>query len=141
MNTFHPSADVPSSNIGMHTRIGQFGVLLSGEQIGDGCDINRHYCIKNDVMLGNKVSIKNEVYLPCGLRIEDEAVIDPNTTFVNDSYPHSQQYLEDFQQKFIRKCASISVGAIILGGVEMGEYAMIGACRIVTKSARSGTKW
>lgn len=129
----HPAAEVQTNLIGTGTNIWQFTVVLERAQIGSNCNINSHCFIENDVVIGNNVTVKCGVYLWDGLRIEDNVFIGPNVTFTNDKYPRSKQYPEEFQRIYIRKGASVGAGSIIMGGVTIGENAMIGAGSLVTK--------
>jgi acetyltransferase-like isoleucine patch superfamily enzyme len=131
--TIHPSADVKSKNIGEGTVIWQFAVILDNAVIGKNCNINCHTFIENDVTIGDNVTVKSGVYLWDGIKIEDDVFIGPNVTFVNDKYPKSKQYPGSFQNTVISKGASIGANATILGGVKIGEYAMIGAGSVITK--------
>lgn len=133
----HFLADVQSKNIGKNTFVWQYSIILSGAKIGDNCNINCHTFIENDVKIGNEVTIKSGVYLWDGIVIEDYVFIGPNVTFTNDAKPRSKQYPDTFNKSLIKKNASIGAGAIILGGVTIGEFAMIGAGALVTKSVPS----
>lgn len=130
----HPLSDVQSKNIGEGTTVWQFAVVLPGAVIGKNCNINCHTFIENDVVIGDRVTVKSGVYLWNGIRVEDDVFIGPNATFVNDKYPRSKEYPEKFQGIKIAKGASIGANATILGGIEIGEYAMIGAGSVVTKN-------
>ena len=137
----HPLADVQSKNIGKDTRIWQYAVILPGAQIGENCNINCHTFIENDVVIGNNVTVKAGVFLWDGIRVEDDVFIGPNVTFVNDKYPRSKQYPEEFQKTVINKGASLGANATILGGITIGENAMIGAGAVVTKNVPANTVW
>ena len=137
----HPSSDIQSSHIGSNTVIWQFVVILKGAVIGANCNINCHCFIENDVVVGNKVTIKSGVYLWDGLRIEDEVFIGPNVTFTNDSVPRSKAYPEQFDKTIVKRGASIGANATIKGGITIGEYAMIGAGSVVTKDIPPYTVW
>ena len=130
----HPLADVQTSQIGEGTSVWQFAVILPKAIIGKNCNINCHTFIENDVVIGNRVTLKPGVYIWDGFRIEDDVFIGPNVTFVNDKYPRSKKYPEKFQMTTIAKGASIGANATILGGITIGEYAMIGAGSVVTKN-------
>ena len=130
----HPLSDVQSNQIGEGTKIWQYAVILPGAIIGKNCNINCHTFIENDVILGDRVTIKSGVFIWDGIRIENDVFIGPNVTFVNDKYPRSKKYPEKFQGLKIGKGASIGANATILGGIEIGEYAMIGAGSVVTKN-------
>lgn len=133
----HALADVQTNNIGFNTFVWQFSIILSGAIIGDNCNINCHTFIENDVRIGNKVTVKSGVYLWDGIEIDDEVFIGPNVTFTNDTRPRSQQYPTKFKRIVIRKKASLGAASTILGGVEIGEFAMIGAGALVTKDVPS----
>jgi acetyltransferase-like isoleucine patch superfamily enzyme len=137
----HPLADVKSAQIGADTKVWQFSVILGEARIGDNCNINAHTFIENDVVIGNHVTVKCGVFLWDGIRIEDHVFIGPNATFTNDKYPRSKQYPEAFQPTIIRKGASIGANATILGGVTIGENAMVGAGSVVTKDVPEGELW
>lgn len=133
----HSSADVQSVHIGEGTTVWQFAVILPGAVIGKNCNINCHTFIENDVTIGDRVTIKSGVYLWDGIRIEEDVFIGPAVTFTNDKYPRSKIYPEKFQHTLISKAVSIGANATILGGVKIGEYAMIGAGAVVTKDVPS----
>tara|TARA_Y100000588_G_C14281064_1_gene937188 strand:- start:13503 stop:13967 length:465 start_codon:yes stop_codon:yes gene_type:complete len=129
----HPLSDVTTSHIGSGTTIWQFSVVLKGAQIGKDCNICAHTFIENDVVLGNRVTVKSGVYLWDGIRVEDDVFIGPCVTFTNDKYPRSKQYPDQFLQISIGSGASIGANATILPGVKIGEKSMIGAGSVVTK--------
>lgn len=130
----HLLSDVQSSNIGKNTKVWQYSVILKDAVIGNDCNINCHVFIENDVVIGNNVTVKSGVYLWDGIRIEDNVFIGPNVTFTNDKIPRSKQYPAEFQKTIIRRNASIGAGSIVLGGIEIGEFAMTGAGALVTKT-------
>lgn len=132
----HPLADVQTSQIGKETTVWQFAIILKHAVIGCCCNINCHTFIENDVVIGDYVTVKSGVYLWDGIRIEDNVFIGPNATFVNDSYPKSKQYPRDFQQTILKKGCSIGANATLLGGIEIGENALIGAGSVVTKNVK-----
>jgi UDP-2-acetamido-3-amino-2,3-dideoxy-glucuronate N-acetyltransferase len=130
----HEKAEVQSKNIGANTYIWQYAIILSGASIGENCNINCHTFIENDVFIGNNVTIKSGVYLWDGIHIENNVFIGPNVTFTNDKYPKSKIYPEQFQKTVIEESASIGAGAIILGGIVIGKFALVGAGTLVTKN-------
>jgi len=137
----HKTADVQSSNIGEDTLVWQYAIILKGAFIGKNCNINCHTFIENDVVIGDNVTIKIGVQLWDGIHIEDNVFIGPNVTFTNDILPRSKSYPEKFEKTIILKGASIGANATILGGNTIGEYAMIGAGSVVTKSVGKNELW
>jgi UDP-2-acetamido-3-amino-2,3-dideoxy-glucuronate N-acetyltransferase len=135
---YHHLSDVQSSKIGQNTRIWQFTVVLPNAEIGADCNICSHCFIENDVILGNRVTVKCGVQLWDGLRIEDDVFIGPNVTFTNDPFPRSKQYPQSFSHTIIKAGASIGGGATLLPGIEIGQAAMVGAGAVVTLSVPDG---
>lgn len=133
----HPLSDVANTNIGNGTNIWQFCVVLPDAIIGSECNICSHCFIENKVRIGNNVTIKCGVQIWDGTTIEDNVFIGPNVTFCNDKHPISKNKTFNLQEIVIRKGASIGANATILPGVEIGEYAVIGAGAIITKSVKS----
>ncbi len=135
MNHFvHPLACCESTHIGERTRVWAFAHVLPGARIGADCNICDHVFIENDVIVGDRVTVKCGVQLWDGLRIEDDVFIGPNATFTNDPYPRSKQYPEAFAQTTLGRGASIGANATILPGLSIGQHAMVGAGAVVTRS-------
>jgi len=89
--------------------------------------------IENDVIIGDRVTIKCGVQLWDGLRLADDVFVGPNATFTNDLFPRSKVFPEKFLQTHVQSGASIGANATILAGVTIGEKAMVGAGSVVTK--------
>jgi acetyltransferase-like isoleucine patch superfamily enzyme len=136
----HSLADVQSNNIPESTRVWQYVVILPYAIIGENCNICSHCFIENDVRIGNNVTVKCGVYLWDGITIEDNVQIGPNVSFTNDKYPRAKQPFE-LKRTLIKKGASIGVGSIVLGGVTIGENAMIGGGSLVTKDVPANELW
>lgn len=130
----HPHAICESSRIGINTRIWAFVHILPKALIGADCNICDGVFIENDVVVGNRVTIKCGVQLWDGVEIEDDVFIGPNVTFTNDQFPRSKKYPENFSRTVIRKGASIGANATILPDITIGSNAMIGAGAVVTRS-------
>ncbi|MGL4853359.1 MAG: acyltransferase [Phocaeicola sp.] len=141
MNRIHPLADVQTQQIGQDTSVWQFCVILAQAQIGNECNICANVLIENDVILGNRVTVKSGVQLWNGVRVEDDVFIGPNVTFTNDLVPRSKQYPLSFEKTVIQKGASIGANATIVAGHTIGTYAFIGAGSVVTKNIPANTVW
>ncbi|TMW71327.1 isomerase [Thauera sp. UPWRP] len=135
MNVYtHPLADVQSPHIGPSTRIWQFVVILPSARIGADCNICSHTLIENDVVIGDRVTVKSGVQLWDGIRVGNDVFIGPNVSFTNDRFPRSRQRPEKFLHTAIHDGASIGAGAVILPGVTIGTKAMVAAGAVVTRS-------
>lgn len=123
-----------SQHIGANTRIWAFTHILPNAKIGADCNICDHVFIENDVIVGDRVTVKCGVQLWDGVRLADDVFVGPNATFTNDLFPRSKAYPEQFSQTIVQQGASIGANATILAGITVGTNAMIGAGAVVTKS-------
>lgn len=130
----HSHAIVEGAQIGDGTRVWAFVHILPGAKIGANCNICDHCFIENDVSLGDNVTVKCGIYLWDGIRIEDDVFLGPNVVFTNDVKPRSKRYPDAFEKTVIRQGASVGANSVILAGVEIGRYAMIGMGAVVTRS-------
>jgi len=128
----HPQALVESTHIGPRTRIWAFAHVLPGAVIGEDCNICDHVFIENDVLVGNRVTIKCGVQLWDGVVLEDDVFVGPNATFTNDRFPRNRRPPPEFLKTIVRAGASIGANATLLPGIVVGPNAMVGAGAVVT---------
>lgn len=128
----HPRALVESANVGHRTRVWAFAHILPGATVGDDCNICDGVFIENDVVVGNRVTVKCGVQLWDGITLEDDVFVGPNATFTNDQFPRSRQPF-DVSRTLVRRGASIGANATILPGLVIGQNALVGAGSVVTR--------
>lgn len=134
-NRIHSHAIVESgASIGEETNIWAFAHVLPGAKIGKQCNICDNVFVENDVLVGDRVTVKCGVQLWDGITLGDDVFVGPNATFANDKFPRSKQYPEEFSRTVVRNGASIGAGAVILPGVIIAEHAMVGAGAVVTRN-------
>jgi acetyltransferase-like isoleucine patch superfamily enzyme/dTDP-4-dehydrorhamnose 3,5-epimerase-like enzyme len=134
MTYTHPNAICESKAIGDGTRIWAFAHVLGGAVIGEECNICDHVFIENDVVIGDRVTVKCGVQLWDGLRVEDDVFIGPNATFTNDLFPRSRQRPNSFATTKLEQGCSIGANATLLPGLSIGRNSMVGAGAVVTRS-------
>lgn len=130
----HEKALCESVNIGARTRVWAFAHILPGAILGEDCNVCDGVFVENDVVVGDRVTIKCGVQLWDGIRLQDDVFVGPNATFTNDRFPRSRQQPPGFAQTIVEKGASIGANATILPGIRIGAGAMIGAGAVVTRS-------
>lgn len=130
----HSHALCETEAVGPRTRIWAFTHVLPGARIGADCNICDHVFIENDVVVGDRVTVKCGVQLWDGVEVEDDVFIGPNVTFTNDPFPRSRRHQEAVHRTRIRSGASIGANATLLPGIEIGAHAMVGAGAVVTRS-------
>ena len=133
-------------------------IVADSASIGDGTKIWDYARVRENVTLGENVIIGSYVYVGPGItvgrnskiqnnaQIYEPAIINagvfigPGVIFTNDHNPRainpdgSQKSASDCQQAgvVVNQGASIGAGAICVGPVQIGEWAMVGAGSVVT---------
>lgn len=133
MISIHPTALVASSKIGDGTRIWAFCNVLEGAAIGRDCNICDRCFIENDVVIGDRVTVKCGVSLYDGVRLEDDVFVGPDVSFSNDLRPRSGVPRQAHANTVVRTGASIGSAAVLLPGVVVGRFALVGAGALVTR--------
>ena len=128
----HPDGRCESTTVGSGTRVWAFAHVLPGANIGADCNICDHVFIENDVVVGDRVTIKSGVQLWDGVRLEDDVFVGPNATFTNDPFPRSKRRPDAYAVTTVQRGASIGANATILPGITIGLGAMVGAGSVVT---------
>ena len=121
-------------------------VNLYGCSIGAGSRIGPFVEIQRDVVVGARCKVSSHSFLCSGVEIEDEVFIGHGVTFTNDRYPRATNPSGELQTEsdwtlertFVRARASIGSGAVVLGGVTIGEDAIVGAGAVVTADVAPG---
>lgn len=130
----HSQGICETENVGDGTTIWAFAHVLPGARIGSNVNVCDHVFIENDVVVGDRVTIKSGVQLWDGIELHDDVFVGPNVTFTNDPFPRSKKYPVEFPRTVIERCASIGGGAVVLPGIRIGQGAMVGAGAVVTRN-------
>lgn len=132
----HRLSDVKTKDIGKDTKVWQFTVILKNASLGKNCNICSSVFIENDVKIYNNVTVKNGAKIFDGVVIKSDVFVGPNVIFTNDKLPRSKTPRDNKSITIIEKGVSIGSGAIILPGITIGKYSMIGAGSVVTKDVK-----
>lgn len=132
----HPTSVIDDGcRIGAGTKVWHFCHLMPDAVIGENCILGQNVFVANGVILGNGVKVQNNVSLYEGVICEDEVFIGPSAVFTNVTNPRSAVNRKgEYKKTVIRKGATIGANATILCGIEIGEYAFVGAGAVVTKT-------
>ncbi len=124
-------AIIKKAKIGKNSKIYD-QVNLYGCEIGENTKVDSFVYIEGGVKIGNNVKIRPFTFICDGVTIEDDVFIGPNVTFTNDNNPRVRGEWK-LLKTTVKKGASIGAGAVILPGITIGEYALVGAGSVVTK--------
>ena len=146
----HSHALVETDDIGAGTRIWAFVHIGKDSHVGTDCNVCDHAVVQSGVYVGNRVTIKEQAVIGSGTHVDDDVFVGPGVITPNDQYPRSprmtgvQEVTRRYQSQeswlsAARICqgASIGTGAIILPGMTIAPYAMVGAGAVVNKDVAS----
>lgn len=134
----HSSAIVDEGAlIGAETKIWHFCHIMPGARVGRRCNLGQNVYVDNNVVIGDGVKIQNNVSVYNGVVIEDDVFLGPSMVFTNVLNPRS--FIErktEFRTTVVRKGATIGANATVVCGIEIGQYALIGAGSVITKDVK-----
>jgi UDP-2-acetamido-3-amino-2,3-dideoxy-glucuronate N-acetyltransferase len=139
----HPTAEVEAGAlVGEGTRIWRQAHVRAGAQIGSSCNIGKGVFIDAHVRIGSNVKIQNHVSVFEGVTVEDGVFIGPHVCFTNDLYPRAinrdgtLKSAADWQVTPTRIAYGASLGAasVIVCGVTVGRFALVGSGAVVTRN-------
>ena len=141
----HESAYIEDAKIGEGTNIWHFVHVRKGAKIGRNCNIGKGVYIDTNVIIGDNCKIQNYACIFHGTTLEDGVFLGPSCQLTNDKYPRainpdgSLKKEADWEvgRTVVKKGASVGCGAVILPGLVIGKFSMVGAGSVVTKNISS----
>jgi acetyltransferase-like isoleucine patch superfamily enzyme len=135
----------PDVQLGRDVKIHAF-VNLYGCRIGDETRIGTFVEIQKGASIGNRCKISSHTFICEGVTIESGVFVGHGVTFINDRHPRAvnadgtPQTEADWecQSTVVKQGASIGSGSTLLGGITIGENALVGAGSVVTKDVPPG---
>lgn len=137
----HSSADVaPQARIGAGTYVWHHAQVRERAVLGEECIVGKDVYIDADVRIGARVKIQNGAQVYHGATVEDGVFIGPQACLTNDRQPRavnldgSLKRADDWvvTPTLVKHGASIGAAAVLLPGITVGRYAMVGAGAVVT---------
>ena len=138
----HPTAELAErAEIGEGTRIWRNAHVREGARIGRGCIVGAGAYVGPGVVIGDSCKIQNDALLYEELTLEDGVFVGPQVCFTNDHRPRainpdgSLKGASDWEtgHTLVRYGAAIGAGSVIVTGVTIGRFAMVGAGSVVTR--------
>jgi UDP-2-acetamido-3-amino-2,3-dideoxy-glucuronate N-acetyltransferase len=138
----HPTAEVyPDAKVGANTKVWHHAQLGKGVRLGRNCIIGKGVYLDAGVVVGNSCKLQNYVCLYQGVTLEDGVFCGPHCVFTNDKVPRAIRpdgSLKDgtdwaVSPTLVKAGASLGANAVIVCGVTIGSWAMVGAGAVVTR--------
>lgn len=133
---FHHETAVidPGCKIGKGSKIWHFTHIMPDSVLGENCNLGQNVVISPGVVLGNNVKVQNNVSIYTGVICEDDVFLGPSMVFTNIVNPRSAVVRKDqYVKTLVKHGASIGANATVVCGIEIGEFAFIGAGAVVIR--------
>lgn len=135
-----PKRSLNNVQVGEEVKIYDF-VNAYGCEIGDRSKIGTFVEIQKGATIGKDCKISSHTFICEGVRIGDGVFVGHNVSFINDIFPRavnidgSMQTDDDWELVITKIGNRVSIGtsATILGGITVGDNAIVGAGSVVTK--------
>ena len=131
----HPQGLCESEDVGSGTKVWAFAHIMKGAVVGRDCNVCGGAFIETGAVVGNHVTVKNNVLLWDKVTVEDEVFLGPNAVFTNDMNPRAafKKPAEEFLETRVETGASIGANATIVCGNVIGRHAFVGAGSVVAR--------
>ena len=139
----HPTAEVSEQAIiGDNTSIWHQAQVRERARIGRNCILGKGVYVDFDVTIGDNCKLQNGVWVYHPAMVEDGVFLGPGVIVTNDRWPRAvnddmslkQEGDWEAQPVRIKQGASIGAGSILLPGITIGRWAMVGAGSLVTRT-------
>jgi acetyltransferase-like isoleucine patch superfamily enzyme len=121
------------ARIGSRILIGHNCVTRRRLVVGDDTVISHLVCIQHDVTIGERVRISSLTHITGHTVIEDHVQIGAGVSTIDDR-AMEWPYTTTFTPPMFRQGCRVGSGSTIMGGVEIGRNALIGAGSVVTRN-------
>ncbi|RVU42158.1 N-acetyltransferase [Lujinxingia sediminis] len=130
----HPSAIIDEgAHLGGGTRVWHFAHVCAGATIGQRCSLGQNVYVAPSAKIGDGVKIQNNVSIYDGVILDDDVFCGPSVVFTNVRHPRAHvSRRHAYQTTRICRGATLGANATVVCGVEVGEFAFVGAGAVVT---------
>jgi UDP-2-acetamido-3-amino-2,3-dideoxy-glucuronate N-acetyltransferase len=143
MIRIHLSAEVSEqAQVGDGTQVWHHTQVRERARIGCNCILGKGVYVDCDVQIGDNCKLQNGACVYHGTTLEDGVFVGPGAVLTNDRLPRainpdgSLKTDDDWEvgHILVRRGASLGAGSIVLPGITIGQFALIGAGAVVTRS-------
>jgi acetyltransferase-like isoleucine patch superfamily enzyme len=138
----HPTADVsPRATLGPGTKVWHQAQVRENATLGSNCIIGKGVYVDFGVQIGHNVKIQNGSSVYHGVTLESGVFVGPHVVFTNDRLPRAvnpdgtlkNEADWEVATTLVREGASVGAGTVVVAGVTIGRWALIGAGSVVTR--------
>jgi UDP-2-acetamido-3-amino-2,3-dideoxy-glucuronate N-acetyltransferase len=139
MTFIHDTAIIDKEvQIGEGSYIWHFSHVLKGTIIGKKCTLGQNVMIGPKVEIGDGCKIQNNVSIYEGVKLGSNVFCGPSCVFTNVINPRAFiKRKNEYKFTFVGDGATLGANCTIICGVNIGQYAFIGAGAVVTKDVEN----
>jgi acetyltransferase-like isoleucine patch superfamily enzyme len=126
------------STLGRGLETGHNVIIREQVHIGDDVSIWSNSVIDYGCLIGDRVKIHSNCYVAQYTTLEDDVFLAPGVIVANDLYPGSRASEEAMAGPLIRTGAQIGINVTLLPYITVGRHAIVGAGAVVTRDIPDG---
>ena len=142
----HPTATVEDGAVlGEGTKVWHQAQVRTRAQVGVDCVLGKGSFVDIGVRIGDRCKLQNYANVFHGSLVEDEVFIGPLAVLTNDRFPRAAtpdgglKSDDDWAVEgiIVRRGASIGAQVVVLPGVDIGAWAIVGAGAVVLNNVEA----
>lgn len=140
------TADVAAdAQLGARVRVWELAQIRERASVGNECVVGRGVYVDVGVQIGNRCKLQNFALIYAPARLGNGVFVGPAAVLTNDAYPRAVAHdgelktVADWHANgvTVEDFASIGARAVVLGGLTIGQGALVGAGAVVTRDVRA----
>ncbi len=124
------------TSIGDQFQAGHHVLIREKNSIGNNVSIGTNSVIEHKVLIGNDVRIHSSCFIPEFSVLKNNCWLGPGVILTNAKYPQSENVKDSLLGPTIKRGAIIGAGVVVLPGVSVGKFALIGAGTTVVEDVQ-----
>ena len=135
----HESAIIDEgAMIGNGSKVWHWVHVCGGAKIGNNVSLGQNVFVGNKVKIGDKCKIQNNVAIYDNVTLEEGVFCGPSMVFTNVYNPRSLVERKDqYRKTLIKRGATLGANCTIVCGIEVGQFAFIGAGSVVNRNVKA----
>ena len=125
------------ADIGAGSRIWHWVHVCGKAKIGKGVSLGQNVFVGNRVVIGDNCKVQNNVSVYDNVTLDEGVFCGPSMVFTNVHNPRSLiERKDEYRNTYVGRGATLGANCTIVCGVNIGEFAFVGAGAVITKNVQ-----
>jgi UDP-2-acetamido-3-amino-2,3-dideoxy-glucuronate N-acetyltransferase len=125
------------ADIGAGSRIWHWVHVCGKAKIGKGVSLGQNVFVGNRVVIGDNCKVQNNVSVYDNVTLDEGVFCGPSMVFTNVHNPRSLiERKNEYRNTHVGRGATLGANCTIVCGVNIGEFAFVGAGAVITKNVQ-----